>query len=131
MHKVLRRHSWAVLLGIQPGLGPQTRAWGEWALRLFAGRDVDLATQINILAALNNYVIGFVHREVAWEQLEQRSGRSASDWNRRLDEYARQAGTQDPQLQQQMRIRFELHGDASFEFGLKCLLDGIAAQLGA
>ena len=129
MHKVLRRHSWAVLLGIQPGLGPNTRAWGRATLQLFAGHDLELSTQINILAALDNYLLGFVHREVAWEQLQQRSGRSAKEWRGRLEEYVRQAGTSDAQLGEEMSVRFELHGDASFEFGLSCLLDGIAARL--
>ena len=128
-HKVLRRHSWAVLLGIQPGMGPNTRAWGQATLGVFDERELDLATRINIVAALNNYIVGFVHREVAWQQLQQRSGRSAREWNRRLQEYARQAGARDRQLEQEITIRFELHDDASFEFGLNCLLDGIAALL--
>ncbi len=128
-HDVLRRHSWAVLLGIQPGLGPKTRAWGRATLRVFSGHELGLATQINIMAAVNNYIFGFVHREVAWEQLRQRSGRTSADWAKRLEEYARDAAADDPRLGEEAAVRLELHGEASFEFGLTCLLDGIAAQL--
>jgi AcrR family transcriptional regulator len=128
-HAVLRRHRWTVLLGIQPGLGPKTQAWGRAALGVFAGRDVDLATQVNILAALNNYVSGFIQREVAWEQLTQRSGLSDADWAARLRGYAEHAREVDPQLAEQIPIRLELHGDRSFDFGLECFLDGVAVRL--
>ena len=53
---VLRRHSWLLLLGIQPGLGPQTQRYGEVALASLDGIGLDLPTQINIIAAINNYL---------------------------------------------------------------------------
>jgi hypothetical protein len=37
-------------------------------------------------------------------------------------------GGEDPALEEQMEARINLHGDESFEFGLTCLLDGIAAR---
>jgi hypothetical protein len=36
--------------------------------------------------------------------------------------------SEDPRLAEQMSARINLHGDHSFEFGLTCLLDGIAAR---
>lgn len=127
--RVLRRHAWAVLLGIQPGLGPKTRAWGRASLKVFAEQDVDLGTQVNILAALNNYVFGFIHREVAWQQLRQRSGRTPEEWARRIADYTQAARADEPQLAAEITSRTGLHSDASFEFGLACMLDGIAARL--
>jgi AcrR family transcriptional regulator len=130
-HSVLRRHSWVVLLGVQPGLGPNTRAWGRAAMRALADETADLATQINVLAALNNYIFGFIHREVAWRQLQERSGLSDAEWSRRLADYARRAAGDDPALEQEIAVRLDLHGDASFEFGLECFLDGVDHRLTA
>jgi AcrR family transcriptional regulator len=130
-HGVLRRHSWTVLLGIQPGLGPKTQRYGRIAIAAFDGLGLDLTTQINILAALNNYLFGFVHREVAWDQLRRRTGFTEEQWTARLRGHLEQAARQDPDLAQEMAVRLKLHGDQSFEFGLECILDGIAARVSA
>jgi AcrR family transcriptional regulator len=128
-HAVLRRHRWSVLLGVQPGLGPKTRRWGQAALGALADREVDLATQVNILATLNNYVFGFIHREIAWEQVRRRSGLTDAAWVARLRRYARQADEQQPGIGDEIVARLELHDDASFDFGLELFLDGVAARL--
>lgn len=128
-YDVLRQHAWVVLLGIQPGLGPNTQAWGRAALAAFAGRGPDLGTQINSLAALNNYIFGFIHRQLAWEQLRQRSGLDDARWAARLRAYAEESRAHRPDLGRHVAARLELHTDRSFEFGLECLLDGIGARL--
>jgi AcrR family transcriptional regulator len=128
-HAVLRRHPWTVLLGIQPGLGPKTQRYGAAALAAIDGLGLDPATQLNILAMLNNYLFGFVHREVAWDQLRQRSGLTHEQWTSRLRGHVEQAAHQDPDLAEQIAARLELHGDQSFEFGLECLLDGIVVRV--
>jgi AcrR family transcriptional regulator len=115
---VLRRHPWFVHLGIQPGLGPQTQGYGQAALAVLDGLGLDLTTQINVLAALNNYVFGFLHREIAWEQLRRRSG---------LD----RAAERDEALADHVAVRLELTSPDAFRFGLDCLLDGVAARVPA
>lgn len=127
--RILRRHPWVMLIGVQPGLGPKTQAWGQAYLSVFADHDLDMRTRVNILAAINNYIFGFVHREVAWEQLRQRSGRTSDEWTKRLADYSRDVAVSEPDVADEITSRFELHGDASFEFGLTCMLDGIAAHL--
>jgi AcrR family transcriptional regulator len=117
-HAVLRRHPWFVQLGIQPGLGPKTQAYGAAALAALDGLGLGVAAQINVLAALNNYVVGFVHRETAWERLRSRSG---------LD----RAAEQDAALAEHVAVRLELTSRDSFRFGLDCLLDGVAARVPA
>jgi AcrR family transcriptional regulator len=128
-HAVLRRHPWTVLLGIQPGLGPKTQRYGRAAMAAFDGLGLDVATKINILAVLNNYLFGFVHREIAWNQLRERIGLTVEEWAARLRSYVERVGDQDPELAEQMSARMELHGDESFEFGLECILDGVAARV--
>src|SRR5207247_7387975 len=97
-----REHRWIVLLGIQPGLGPKTRRFGEVALRVFGPLELDLPTRINVLAALNNYIFVFIHRAIAWGQLRERSGLSDEEWNARLQTYLEEAREQDAAIAQQM-----------------------------
>jgi AcrR family transcriptional regulator len=129
-HAVLRRHRWLVLLGIQPGLGPKTQRYGRAALAAFDGLGLDLATQVGILAALNNYLFGFVHREIAWDQLRRRSSLTEEQWTARLRRYLEEMGERDESLAEQVAARLELTSDASFQLGLECFLDGVAARLG-
>lgn len=125
-HEMLSRHGWIVLLGIQPGLGPKTRRYGQVAMAVLDGLHLDLSTKINVLAALNNYLFGFAHRETAWAQLQRRTGVTEQEWNDRLHGFVDEAAHQDPTLAREMSVRVQLHGQQSFEFGLNCLLDGIA-----
>jgi hypothetical protein len=84
---------------------------------------------VNILAALNNYIFGFIHREIAWERVRRRTGLTDAAWTARLRRYARQADEQQPGIGDEIATRLELHGDASFEFGLELFLDGVAVRL--
>lgn len=129
-YATLRKHRWLVLVGIQPGLGPQTQEFGASALRVFDGLNFDLATQINVLAAVNNYLFGFLHRELAWERQRQRSGLSEEQWRARLGTYLQSASGEDHDLAEHMAQRFGLVSEESFELGLGCLLRGVA-QLAA
>jgi AcrR family transcriptional regulator len=130
-HAVLRRHRWLVLLGIQPGLGPKTQRYGQAALAALEDLGLDLATQINILAALNNYLFGFIHREIAWEHLRQRSTLTDKQWTARLRRYLEQTSEEDETLADHAAVRLDLATDESFDFGLDCILDGVAARLRA
>jgi AcrR family transcriptional regulator len=127
-HAVLMRHRWLVLLGIQPGLGPKTQRYGQTALGSLEGLGLDVASRTNILAAVNNYLFGFIHREIAWEQLRQRSGLTNKQWTSRLRHYLHGASAGDPLLATQIEARLRLATHESFEFGLDCLLQGIAAH---
>lgn len=128
-YAVLRRHPWFLLLGIQPGLGPRTRQYGQETLAALDGLGVDLATRINILAAINNYLFGFLHRETAWEQVRQRSGLTKKRWATRVRRYLDQTNEQDGALAEHVAARLELTGRDSFQFGLDCLIEGIAAHV--
>lgn len=128
-YETCRRHRWIVLLGIQPGLGPKTRRFGDVALRAFEPLDLELSLRINVLAALNNYIFGFIHREVAWQQLRERAGLGDVQWHERLEAYLAEASEQGRDVAAHMAERFRLATPESFEFGLDCLIDGFAARL--
>jgi len=128
-YETLSRHRWVVLVGIQPGLGPKTRGYGSVALRVFEPLELELSTAFNVLAALNNYIFGFIHREIAWEQLRERSGLDEEGWRARLQAYVEEASGEDDGLAEQMAARFALVSRESFEFGLDCLLEGLGRRI--
>jgi AcrR family transcriptional regulator len=127
-HLMLQRHPWLMLLGIQPGLGPNTRRYGEYGMRILSGLGADPQDRTEVLAALNNYIFGFAHRETARDQLSKRAGLTEQQWQQRLHRYAADTRPRDPELARDIETRMHLTSNDSFEFGLDCLLNGIAMR---
>lgn len=125
-HDMLQRHPWLMLLGIQPGLGPNTRRYGEYGMRALGGLGIDPPARTEVLAALNNYLFGFAHRQTARDQLLKRAGLTEQQWQQRLRSYTAQSRHRDPDLARDIENRMHLTSNDSFEFGLDCLLNGIA-----
>jgi len=129
-HALFGRHRWLVLLGIQPGIGPNTRRYGEFGIAALAGLGIGREHAVGVLAMVNNYVFGFAHRQTAWEQLRRRAGFTEQDWADRLERYLAQARREDPELARDIETRMRLASEDSFESGLQCLIEGIAVRLG-
>ena len=123
-----RRHPWLVLLGIQPGLGPNTRRYGEFGMRVLAKYGLDRDARTQVLALLNNYVTGFAHRQVAWDQLHQRAGLTDEQWESQLQRFLDDARQDNPDLAADIGSRLHLTSANSFEIGLDCLIEGIASK---
>lgn len=124
-----RRHPWLAQLAIPPVPGPLTRQYGAAAFRSLEGLGLDPATQVNILAAVNNYVSGFLQRETGWWAPASRTTAMAAQRDTSPSERAAQA-TADPDVTpQHLAARASTNSDESFTFGLDCLLDGIAAHI--
>ena len=85
-------------------------------------------TAATVLAALNNYIFGFAHRETARDQLSKRAGLTEQQWQQRLRRYAADTRPRDPELARDIETRMHLTSNDSFEFGLDCLLNGIAMR---
>jgi AcrR family transcriptional regulator len=126
IHAMLQRHRWMVLLGIRPVMGVKTRQFGEIAPRVFDPLELDAPARIKILATLNNYLYGFVHREIAWEQARQRSGLSEKQWTTRVRTHVDRARQQDPEFAEPWEANVALASEESFEFGLDCFVEGVA-----
>ena len=124
----LQRHPWSPLLGIQPGLGPNTRRYTEFSLNVLLSAGLDIARGIGVLAIINNYTMGFALRWAAWEQLKHRSG-VAGKWDEYVGHYLNQTDATDPVLASYVKSRITLTNNENFELGLDCLLDGIAQHL--
>ena len=88
------------------------------------GRDA----RTQVLALLNNYVAGFAHRQVAWDQLRQRAGLSHEQWEGELERYLEDARQYSPDLAADIESRLHLTSTDSFEIGLDCIIEGIAVK---
>jgi hypothetical protein len=89
---------------------------------------LDPQARTEVLAVLNNYILGFAHRETARDQLIKRAGLTEQQWQQRLRHYAAHTRDRDPELARDIETCMHLTSNDSFEFGLDCLLNGIAMR---
>lgn len=141
MRAVLRRHPWATpLLGTRPHLGPGAIRHMEVSLSALAGLGLDPITATGIHGTIDFFVGGFVLHECRAEDLKRHSGMNHAAWLRAISPYLRQvlaSGTYPTvatffaQVVEHGAPVWEPDPDAQFEFGLDCLLRGIADRIGA
>jgi AcrR family transcriptional regulator len=138
----LLRHPWAVdFLGMGPPTGPNDARNMERLLGAVDGLGLDPATTMWSLMTVGTYVLGAVLREIQetrWHRAiaDSRTGMSEAEIERHVAEFAR--GIRDsgayPHIAQLLDIGFDADApetrDERFEFGLSCVLDGIAARIG-
>lgn len=120
-----RRHRWYGQLGIHPVPGPGTLRYAAIVLESLTGSGLDEPTAINVLATINNYILGFGQREQAWQELLTRDGAQAR-WASAAQAGGAGRPAGDPASGRDLSARLALSGDESFTFGLERLLDGIA-----
>ncbi|GAA1405581.1 TetR/AcrR family transcriptional regulator C-terminal domain-containing protein [Kitasatospora putterlickiae] len=124
------RHEWfADLIGGRPHLGPHTLAGGEAVAAAMS--DVDLATAVPAIAAVNAYVIGAVRREITERRAERTSGMDKTQWQATFGPYLRRAFATGryPALATVVHDGPHLDADETFRTGLGYLLDGIEARV--
>jgi AcrR family transcriptional regulator len=137
--KVLLRHNWVIdFITARPALGPNTLRNLDKSLAALDGLDVDTATAMNILQTVGTYVSGAVIRELAELRIQREQeqlGRADSEFAAKLEQWRRRlaaTGLFDHFLR---ILRDDVDPDAEdtreerFEFGLDCVLEGIAAKL--
>jgi AcrR family transcriptional regulator len=129
---VFRRHPWlaSVAWGTPP-LGPNSLRQDELTMAAMNSLGVDLRTQGAISATVYFFVVGFVLRELAQEQVERRTGVTVEEWRASVAPYIQQqlATGRYPNLQRAVSSGGDLDNDAAFEFILSFILDAVAAQL--
>lgn len=139
MRKVQLRHPWVIdFITARPSLGPNTLRFLDKSLAALDCLDIDTATAVNILQTVSTYVSGAVLRELTElrVQREQEQLITADDhfaakldlWRKRLaatglfDHFLRILRDEvDPDAEQTREERFE--------FGLDCVIEGVAAKL--
>jgi AcrR family transcriptional regulator len=129
---IFLRHPWlaSVAFGTPP-LGPNALRQDELTAAAMSSLGVDLQTQGAIGAVVYFFVVGFVLRELAQQQVQQRTGVTREEWLASVAPYIQQqlATGRYPNLQQAISSGGDLDNDAAFEFILNFLLDAVAAQL--
>jgi AcrR family transcriptional regulator len=136
---MLLRHLWVMdFVGGRPPLGPNTLLGMERLLAIFDGTNLDPGTTMDILGTVQTYVMGAALREMreARHQRDQeQSGIDPSEWQPALAAW-RDRLAADGRLPHFVAfLDTDIDPDAEetrderFEFGLDCVLDGIAAKI--
>jgi len=137
----LHRHQWAVnFMSTRPPAGPKMLRNLERSLSALDGLGLDKATAMTALMAVTTYVLGAVLRE----QQEANGERYMAELFEGMSEAEKQAVLRDfterirtaghfPRMVAMLNDGIDPDAadtrDERFEFGLDCLLDGIAARL--
>jgi AcrR family transcriptional regulator len=126
------RHPWLTsVVGGRPTLGPNFLRHAELSLGVVSHLDADATTQLAIVFAVDDYVRGFVTRELE-EIGGPQGGADDREWQESVAPYMREIleSGDYPHLAAMIAGRgYEIDSDTRFSFGLQCLLDGIAARL--
>ena len=137
----VHRHPWAIdYIGAGPPTGPHTARNADRLIAALDGLGLDATTLMWILMTLGTYVMGAVLREiqeVRWHRgsaevmagmTEAEIDQAYAEFDRRVREPGRY-----PHLTKIMDSGVDPDApetrDERFEFGLSCLLDGIAARI--
>jgi AcrR family transcriptional regulator len=137
----LHRHRWVMdFMGGRPPMGPNSLRTAERGLAALDPLSLGNEVAIRFLMAVTTYVMGAVLRELQEERAEHDrtsglDGLTEDEVEQKIGEYVgwlRTSGEY-PHLigMFEARIDPDAHEtrDARFEFGLACLLDGIAARI--
>jgi AcrR family transcriptional regulator len=138
---MLLRHAWVMdFIGGRPPLGPNTLLQMDRVLGALDGLGLDTAAAMNILGTVRTYVMGSVLREMQEARVqrdEERAGITEEAWEPMRDAWRNRLAA-DGRFTRV--VRFLDAGidpdaaetrDARFEFGLDCVIDGIAAKVAA
>ncbi len=139
----LLRHRWAMeFIGGRPPSGPNDARNLEGMLALFDGLDLDVRLPIDILMTVGTYVNGAVLRETQEmrgdrDREKMEAGRTPEEIEAERDRYISFFANSGryPRIQRMVSQNIDPDApdtrDERFEFGLDCLLAGIAARIQA
>jgi AcrR family transcriptional regulator len=137
VREVCRRHTWVpILLGASPWfLVPSLLAPAELVLASLAPVGVDGRTATAIFRVLTDYVVGACQRDAA-DARDSAPRETSDDDDPALARYVRQiaADGRYPRVSgvlSQIVDGRDLDAERRFEFGLRCLLNGVAAAIAA
>ncbi|MER7583102.1 TetR/AcrR family transcriptional regulator C-terminal domain-containing protein [Kitasatospora sp. NPDC097691] len=134
--RIYRRHPWLAQVGVltRPLMLPALLDHAEWALAALDGHGLDAATMLDLHVLLYSYVQGIAVHLEREAQAEATTGLTEDQWmdrqspllaaivtGERHPVFARTTGS--------LGNGYDLDLDALFAFGLKPLLDGVAAMI--
>ena len=137
----LLRHAWVMdFIGGRPPLGPNTLLLMDRTLGALDGLGLDMTTAMNILGAVQTYVMGSVLREMQEARVqrdEERADVTQEAWAPMRDAWRNRLAA-DGRFTRVVRfLDADIDPDAAetrderFDFGLDCVIEGIAARIAA
>jgi AcrR family transcriptional regulator len=130
---LMHRHHWlAALVGNRALLGPNVLARMDALLGILDRPGVDVTSAMGLLGTLNAYVTGFVLSELGEADAIRRTGQTEQQFRLAAAPYVQEqviASGRYPHLARYVLEGQDRDAQAEFDFGLSCLLDGIAARL--
>ncbi|WP_219470700.1 TetR/AcrR family transcriptional regulator [Nonomuraea rhizosphaerae] len=129
--ETVRRHPWRVdLVSQRVSVGPNGLRHVEQSLAALDGLDVEPLVKWRILAALDDYSLGFIIRESFERDAPRREGVSDAERSAMAEPYMRElvANGEFPRIGPWIERGVQGAGD-TYERGLNWLLDGIEADL--
>ena len=129
----LLRHPWlAQQASRRPALGPNVIKKTDHALGV-VGKVTDDATQAGmVVSAVNTYVLGSVATELAELEAQRSTGMTEDEWRDSVGTYVRHVvdSGRYPHFNRRILEADDPDAESRFEFGLACLLTGLATALG-
>jgi AcrR family transcriptional regulator len=138
----LLRHPWAIdFLGVGPPSGPNDARNAERLMGALDGLGLDILSTTQVLLTFGTYVLGAALREIQeirWQRsaAEAAAGMSEDEIARFITDYGRRVSENGryPHLARMLEAGVDpdspLTRDERFEFGVDCVLEGIAVRLG-
>jgi tetracycline repressor-like protein len=129
--EVWLRHRW-IANGIaeRSSFGPNSIRHVEQSLQAISGLGLDGPAAFIVLAAVDDYALGHVMRQVAQETAVERDGLDGDEWRQVMEPYWRDmlATGEFPRFAELADVEWEFANEDRFELGLAWMLDGIAAR---
>ena len=129
LRRGLLRHPWlAGELTGRPTLGPNSLRRNDRALAAAVQLTPDIGVAAQVLDTVRAYVFGAVAAEIAAAQAQRRTGQTREQWQESVGPYIEEvlASGDYPVFSRRVREAAEPDAEARFEFGLTCVLDGVA-----
>jgi AcrR family transcriptional regulator len=126
---MLQAHPWlGPELAGRPAIGPHALIHHERALAAAASYREDPSVTSSAVETVLAYVLGAVAREMAETQTQRRSGLTEDQWRTAITPYLHQALNSGsyPHLERMVREATNLDAGERFEWGLACVLAGLA-----
>jgi AcrR family transcriptional regulator len=128
----MKRHPWlAGLLSRRPPLGPNYLRHFEFLLASVAALKLDIRAAVRVVGTLYVFVMGYVGFELAEEESYRKVGMSEAERRHAVTPYLDRviATGRFPNLARFLVAGTDLPDDRGFEFGLDCVIEGMAARI--
>jgi len=131
----MRSHAWFAAVAVtRPPIGPNALAHLDSSLRALSGLGRSLVEVSRLLGTVTSFVTGVVAAELAEEDARRRDKLTEQQWQETFGPYIEEAMASGryPMLAELARADTDPRSpDDQFEFGLECLIAGIAAKSGS